>query len=512
MNTPRTRLLPALLVCLLLPASSPGQDADIVQKLYDNAVQLLRRGKPDEALKGFEQIYLTYQSSPQAADALYQAASFHYPPEGLDDVGAAPRDRIQKAIPLFDKISKSYRQSSRAPEALYKMGLLALEPDNPRANPNEAYAAFTSVVNVYPGSPLAGEALFGAATSQIRAGQFENAVEDLNRLLEEFPGLPSAARARLALGYCLFRTGDFPRAMGVYQTVRDQHPGTREAETALERLTLLHRHRLLPAAGVPVTYAPDGTFPGRVERLGLRSVSDIAVGPGGEVLVVDPKQGQAMVLDARGQVTTRIPFPDVEAGTLDRKGEAILTGAGSILYGKSQKPLTRPDGATLRPVRDLAGLGADRDGHVLVGDGRAGEVLQYGPTLEYRGSLHRTATGRLAGVEVGIDNQVYVLDSRDRSISIYSDGKPAGRVSLSDPPASVMEPVALAVDDLGDLYVSDAGSGRVLVLEPRGGKVLAVLQGDRSKGGLSAPGPLAVDHQGRVYVFDRKADAILRFQ
>jgi streptogramin lyase len=68
------------------------------------------------------------------------------------------------------------------------------------------------------------------------------------------------------------------------------------------------------------------------------------------------------------------------------------------------------------------------------------------------------------------------------------------------------------VDELGDLYVCDASSGKVVVLDPAGKRVLATLGGDRTKGGLSAPEKIEVDRQGRIYVFDRKADAILRFQ
>ena len=45
---------------------------------------------------------------------------------------------------MLERIRKDYSASPRAPDALYKLGLLALEPDNPQAGYNEAYAAFTS--------------------------------------------------------------------------------------------------------------------------------------------------------------------------------------------------------------------------------------------------------------------------------------------------------------------------------------------------------------------------------
>lgn len=514
MTPPRlARLFPAILFfSLFLAGPAPAEDSGIVQKLYDNAVQLLRSGKSDEALKGFEQIYRSYKSTPQASDSLYQAACFHYPTTDVDDLGAVSRDRIQRAAPLFELIRRDYGTSPRAPEALYRLGLLALEAENPKANPNEAYAAFTSVANVYPESSLVGDALYGAAVSQMRTGAFDAAIEDLSHLVELVGDRPLARRGRLALGYCLYQSGEFARAMEEYQRVRDLSPGKPEADQALERLTLLHRLRVLPAAGRTVTYRLDGTYPGRLEGLGLRSVTALALRPSGELLVADGKQGLGLILDSRGRPTEKLVFPAPQAAAVSRKGDPILLGAGTVLTGKIQQPLTRPDVASSRPVRDVLGAAVDRDGRIYVADGRTNEVLLFGRGLDFRAAIHRSAAGRLAAVRVGTDNRLYVLDSREKTITVYSEEKSVGRIRLSGPPAAITDPVALAVDDLGDLYVVDAGSGRIVVLEPGGQKVLAVLRGEKGKGGLSAPERVEVDHQGRVYVYDRRADAILRFQ
>src|SRR5512141_1659420 len=101
--------LPALLILLcLLPSTLAAQDSGIVEKLYDTAVQLLHSGKTEEALKGFQQIYDSYGNTPQAPDALYQAAAYHYPVLDLNDLGMATRDQVQKALPLLDRIRTRY--------------------------------------------------------------------------------------------------------------------------------------------------------------------------------------------------------------------------------------------------------------------------------------------------------------------------------------------------------------------------------------------------------------------
>ena len=512
MTPPRhLRLLPAFLVSLCLSGPAPAQDTGIVQKLYDNALQLLRNGKPQEALKGFEQIAQSYGRTAQAPDALYQIASYQYPCADVNDLGAASRELILKTVPVLERIRKDYGTSPRVPEALYKLGLLALEPDNPKANPNEAYAAFASVANVYPDSPLVGDALFGAAVSQMRSGAFGDAVEEFTRLLEQISRQPLAERARLALGYCLYRTGDSERAMEQYQKVRDLNPGKSEADEALARLTLLHRLRILPAAGTPVTYRSDGDYPGRLEGLGLRSVSALAIGPTGDLLIADGRQGTALILDPRGRTVGKVAFPDPQAAARDRKGSPVLAGGGAILAGMTPHPLTRPDGASSRVIREVSGLGVDRDGRIYLADRKENEVLLYGRALDFRASLHRSVAGRVVGLRIGFDNRVYILDSREKTVTVYADGKQAGKIRLLDPPAAVTDPVAFAVDDLGDLYVCDGSAGRIVVLDPTGKTVLATLKGERGKGGLSSPQQIEVDHQGRIYVYDGRADAILRF-
>jgi TolA-binding protein/DNA-binding beta-propeller fold protein YncE len=514
MTPPRpSRYLPALLCCLLLlPPGAAAQDGGLVQKLYETALQLLRGGKSDEALKGFEQIYDSYGSAPQAPDALYQAASYHYPVTNPEEIGSASRDNIQKASALLERIRKHYGGSARAPDALYKMGLLALEPENPKFSPDEAYAAFTALANVYPNSPLVGEALYGAATSQMRSGAYDAALEDFARLLEQVPSFPGAARARLDYGYSLYRTGDYPRAMEEYQKIRDLYPAKSEAQAAKEKLTLLHRLRLIPATGRSVAYAPDASFSGRLETLGLRSVSSMAIGPDGGLLVADAKQGVAVVIDPKGRPGGKIAFPDAESAAVDRRGGPVVAGGGNLLSANKQQPLVRSDSATPRPVRETSGVGVGRDGRIYVGDAKTNEVLLFGRGLDFRTSVYRSAGGKLGSIRVGFDNQIYVLDARDKSVTVLQAGKTMSRIRVGDAPASLSAPADLAIDELGDLYVADPGTGRVMVLDPSGKKILSTLGPDRGKGGISAPERIEVDRQGRIYVYDRKSDAILRYQ
>ena len=300
--------------------------------------------------------------------------------------------------------------------------------------------------------------------------------------------------------------------MEEYQRVRDEFPDKPEAREALDRLTLLHRLRLAPAAGRPILYRLDSEFPGSLEALGLRSVVALAIGPAGGLLVADDKQGIARQVDPAGRVSEKIVFAQPMAAAVNRSGAPVLIGGGNVLVGTRLQPLTRPDGSTSRPIKDVSGVAVDQDGRLVVGDPRTGEVLIYGRGLEFKGPVLRTSTGRLGEIRAGPDNQIYILDTREKSVTIYAGGKPPLRVRLDEAPASISAPAGLAVDSLGDLYLCDPSAGRVVVLDPSGKRVLANIQSDRTKGGLAAPERLEVDGQGRIYVYDRKSGAILRFR
>jgi DNA-binding beta-propeller fold protein YncE len=163
-------------------------------------------------------------------------------------------------------------------------------------------------------------------------------------------------------------------------------------------------------------------------------------------------------------------------------------------------------------VKEVVSLAADRGGRTLVADGKSGEVLLFGRAGEYKTVLHKTASGRLAEVRVGLDDQVYVLDSKEKTISVYSEGKAVSRLRLDEPPASIGAPVDFAVDDLGDLYVVDGTAGRIVVLNSTGKRVLSTILSDKGKGVLAEPQRVEVDRQGRIYVYDRRSDAIVRFR
>jgi streptogramin lyase len=260
-----------------------------------------------------------------------------------------------------------------------------------------------------------------------------------------------------------------------------------------------------------VTYRLDSTYAGKLEALSVKSLDSMSMDPEGNLILGDRRGGSALKVDPSAKIIGRSVLQDLQAVTVDRRGTQVLAGGGVILVGSRQQPLVRPDASAPRPVKEVAALAVDRDGRILVGDAKSQDVLLYGHDLEFKAPIHHAASGRLASIQVGLDNQVYILDSKEKSVSVYADGKSVAKMKLDEPPASIALPLDLAVDELGDLYVVDGSAGRVVVLDPSGKRILATLLADKSKGGLADPQRVEVDRQGRIYIYDRKDDAILRF-
>ena len=105
-----------------------------------------------------------------------------------------------------------------------------------------------------------------------------------------------------------------------------------------------------------------------------------------------------------------------------------------------------------------------------------------------------------SGLAVDLTGEVYLVSAEGVLLRRHCDGCEA---PLLCEPGVLMAPAGLALDRRGFLYVADPFAGRVVVLSPDDGAVIAVLV-DR----LQEPVDVAVAPSGRIYVADRKAGAI----
>lgn len=171
-------------------------------------------------------------------------------------------------------------------------------------------------------------------------------------------------------------------------------------------------------------------------------------------------------------------------------GNTIMPGYATALYGAA-----RPMGVAVNAAGDRIYVGetdGDRIAKVYDGNGNLLALMQ--PPL---------STGRdHVPVYLAVDplnGEVYVTDRPTGSVYVY-DAEGAYQRAFAPPEAKGWQPLGIAFDSAGNLYVTDVSTNpqSVLVFD-RSGSLAATLGRDA---GLNFPNGVAVDAEGNVYVTD----------
>jgi tol-pal system protein YbgF len=105
----------------------------------------------------------------------------------------------------------------------------------------EAGAAFETFLAQFPTSPLADNAQYWLAETYYVRGQFDGALPEFRKVLEQYPQSAKLPDALLKVGYCQIELGDRTAARTSLQEVMRQFPDTTAARLASQRLTSLPR-------------------------------------------------------------------------------------------------------------------------------------------------------------------------------------------------------------------------------------------------------------------------------
>lgn len=95
---------------------------------------------------------------------------------------------------------------------------------------------FTDYMKFYGNTDLAGNAQFYLADIEYRQGNFEQAVKDYDKVLEQYPGGNKAAAAQLKKGYALLELGNQAAGNRELTSLIQRYPRSLEAQQARERL------------------------------------------------------------------------------------------------------------------------------------------------------------------------------------------------------------------------------------------------------------------------------------
>ena len=95
----------------------------------------------------------------------------------------------------------------------------------------------------YGNTDLAGNAQFYLADIEYRQGNFDAAVKDYDKVLEQYPSGQKAAAAQLKKGYALLELGQRDAGVRELNSLIQRYPRSIEASQARDRLAALRGDR-----------------------------------------------------------------------------------------------------------------------------------------------------------------------------------------------------------------------------------------------------------------------------
>lgn len=229
--------------------------------------------------------------------------------------------------------------------------------------------------------------------------------------------------------------------------------------------------------------------------------------------------GIAMALAAAGVFAIAVVGPTLWPSIAG--GPRISTFAGTGHVGISQDGLSPQATDLISPH----GLAVSRNGDVYLADGVRIRVVHEGVVSTVAGTgvpgvsgdsglalQTRLSLGSgLVGLALDQAGNLFLSDpNNNRVLKVTPDGK----ISVV---LSAVEPRGIAIDEQGDIFVAETFANQVVKLDPSGAQSLvagtgrAGFRGDNGpalSADLSAPEGLAVDHSGALYIADAGNDVV----
>jgi DNA-binding beta-propeller fold protein YncE len=137
-------------------------------------------------------------------------------------------------------------------------------------------------------------------------------------------------------------------------------------------------------------------------------------------------------------------------------------------------------------------------------------VVRFSPTGKFVSTFSNVNAERLA---VSRLEDVAMLDRESKGVVVTDrDGKTIGKILAKGTGYELNNPIDVAFDPLGNLYVLDRGKSSILVFGPKNRLVTTISFPEKDPGAFSKPQAFGVDAAGRLYVFDERSQRIQVYQ
>lgn len=480
------------------PAGQGGQNPEeLARRHYELGLGFIQTQKYTEALKDFQTVVDSYPTSSVAGDALVEIAKYHL--EVARDPAAAQA--------TTDIILKKYASTEAAPLAYVLSGRIALEKGRTPADIDTALASFERVPGLFPASDAVPPSIYYAGEALRLVRRNDEALERYREVTLKYRTSVWAARALVSAATCLTQTGRPLDAMEGLQRVRTLFAGTPEATTALGFNTVLYRLYIRAPAQPP--YGFSGRMLGNAAAK-FKDVAGIAVDRQDNVMLAH--KTAVAVFDPKGTQVRSIPANNPSAILLSERGAPVIVHE-NVLTPESAAGISltipQPDGKA-KSVDDVPAAGATSRGEWLVSDRKSKAILLFSAAGKYVKPFATIVADRLA---VNVLDDVAVLDRDTKTITVLDrDGKTVRQVAARGAGYELENPVDVAFDAIGHLYVLDRDKGAVFVFGVQGKLVASFTIPEKSPGAFQKAVALGLDSAARLYIFDDRAQHVQIYQ
>ncbi len=153
----------------------------------------------------------------------------------LDDMQASGQNLANPAGPGQPAPGAQPQAQAPPPDVLYNNALR----DYNAAKNELAAQEFADYLKFYATTELAGNAQYYLADIEYRQGNFQQAVADYDKVLEQYPGGNKAAAAQLKKGMALLQLGQRDAGVKELQSLVQRYPRSMEADQARAQLKKL---------------------------------------------------------------------------------------------------------------------------------------------------------------------------------------------------------------------------------------------------------------------------------
>ena len=487
---PFRRSAPAFALAAALLAACPAraQEGDLAERLYRSGERAFAAKSYPEAMDTWTQLVQTAPKSDYAPQALLQMAQYQ-----------ASAGKADAALPLLDKLKSDYLASRwAAPGLLLRGQILAAKAKGP-GDLKEAVAEFNRVLDLFPASAAAPQALLELGRAAFAAGDPNRALGFLTEAYRAHPDAAVAPAAMLEAAQAMDARGDLEGALRLLERVKLSAPDSDEAKEAAWRLTALVRLRLLKPA-----FKVEGDWP-KGQAKWLHTPTLLALDPSGRMLIYQKDLGALFRLEPGAASVEAKPLPvqatDPVAILMAPDGQPqLLTEEGLVKANGAPAPL-----AGLTHIR---GAARDRWGRLWIADTK----VQGFSVLPPAGAASTVAGLPLDALAATRDGMAGASNDARKLVLFGSDGKARKEIPFAQGlPAPYRECAALAADPLGDLAVltsgGDFGDG-VVVYGPDGAVLRQARFRDLGLNGRFVS--LVIDRAGGIILADRRNDTLIR--